>query len=279
LNTFNEDFIQYDKKKGKKETKNLTLYFLGTITLYIALIFFGIFFAWYTVFISTHTYCEVYNVSMMPSLNGQIEEKDMLHSRDVSFDAVYVDRTTKPEIFDITVVKDGSDKIIKRLMATEGDYITIAKGQTMQGEDCFYFYRIEKGTDLTTFSDEDAKVLENGENGYSIYSHTGWYNNGKNLDDDYEIYEDMFYKKFIKSGEYDTFSSQSGMIYVRVPEDSVFCMGDNRLYSTDSREEGFYSEKDMLGRVEIVVYNHSFANRLYEVVRFYFKETQDFFAR
>lgn len=279
MNTFNEDFIQYDKKKGKKETKNLTLYFVGTITLYIALVFFGIFFAWYTVFITTHTYCEVNDVSMMPTLNGQIKEEDMIYSHNVSFDAVYIDRMTKSKFLDIVVVQDGNDKIIKRLMATEGDYISVAKGKTEQGEDCFYFYRIERGTDLSTFSDDDAKVLENGENGYSIYSYAGWFNNGRNLDVDYGLYEEDFYNTFIDSEKYNTFISSSGMIYVQVPEDSVFCMGDNRLYSTDSRTEGFYSEKDVLGRVEIIVYNHSFANRLYEVVNFYFEEIEDFFAR
>lgn len=72
--------------------------------------------------------------------------------------------------------------------------------------------------------------------GESVSVHDGKvYINGKELKEDYT-------KDGVTSGQVD------GVI---VPEGHVFCMGDNRLHSTDSRdmEVGFVKEDDILGKV------------------------------
>ena len=122
MNTFNNDFIQYDKKKGKKETKNLAVYLTTTITLYIFLLFFAIFFTWYTVFISTHKYYKVVGPSMKSTLNATIADTDI----DKSIDAVYVNTMSKVRVFDMIVAERGEDDVIKRVFALEGVFITIA---------------------------------------------------------------------------------------------------------------------------------------------------------
>lgn len=293
MNAFkDENFIQYDKKKVKNETKNLALYFVVHITLYVALFFFLLFFAWYTYFVITHEFYAVKGVSMMPTLNSQIEYIDgkfPANAQQLSYDAVYIDKSTSPRMFDIVVAKpSSSDSVIKRLMATEGDYITIAKGTTSDGKDCFYYYRIPKGTDLTSINDEDFKLDEStGENGYTIFGYEDWYNSKVSTYTPVKTigsqgYEYYFYNTFLSEYEptnSNYFTSSSGLVYVKVPQGKCFLMGDNRGHSTDGRENGFTDTEKIVGRVEFIVENYSFVNRVVEVVKFYFSEMEKFFAR
>lgn len=297
MNAFKDkDFIQYSDKKVKEETKNLTLYFIVHITLYVVLFFFLLFFAWYTVFITTHKFYAVKGVSMMPTLNSEITEDEIMYDPDVqqlSYDAVYVDKSTKPRLFDIVVVEySKTNSVIKRLMATEGDYITIAKGTTTSGDECFYFYRIPKGTDLASFSDEHAKLDEmSGQNGYTIRGYEDWYKNKATSSQPPKTistssgtneYEYNFYYKFLseyQEGDDEFYTSPNGLVYVKVPDGKRFFMGDNRGHSTDSRENGFVDKEKIVGRAEFIVENYTFVNRILEVVKFYFSEMEKFFAR
>lgn len=299
MNAFkDENFIQYNKKKVKNETKNLTLYFIVHITLYVALFFFLLFFAWYTYFVITHEFFAVKGVSMMPTLNSQIEYIDgkfPTNFRELSYDAVYVDKSTPTRIYDMVVVRySPSESVIKRLMATEGDYITISKGRTEDGKDCFYYYRIPKGTDLSQINDEEFKIDEStGENGYEIFGYEDWYQSKVSLytpveyiitSNGVEGYEYFFYNTFLSEyntndSDFNYFTSPNGLVYVQVPQGKCFFMGDNRGHSTDGRENGFCDNKNIVGRVEFIVKNYSFVNRVVEVIKFYFSEMEKFFAR
>jgi hypothetical protein len=290
MNTFNNDFIQYDKKKGKKETKNLAVYLTTTITLYIFLLFFAIFFTWYTVFISTHKYYKVVGPSMKSTLNATIADTDI----DKSIDAVYVNTMSKVRVFDMIVAERGEDDVIKRVLAQEGDFITIAKDVTGNTQN-YYFYRIAAGQNPQEISDADAMLDEStGENGYKIRGYADWNNNRSPYSHAIEVggatltnsYETIFYNTFLKQFEgkdlatYDNvYVSENGLIYVQVPEGKYFCMGDNRGHSDDSRKNGFYDVEYIVGRVEFIVYDHNFGNRLWEVVKYYFGQVEEFFAR
>lgn len=284
MNKFSGDFIQYSDEKVKDETKHLALYFVVHISLYIVLLFFLIFFAWYTVFISTHNFYAVTGPSMMPTLNADIS--DPTTSQNVSFDAVYVDKITEPKIFDIIVVKkEDGENVIKRLLATSGDYITIAKGSTEDGKERFYFYRIPNDVDPDSY--ENARLDEDGESGYKLYdSESLWIHHSYANDPVQNFngwdYEKNFYDTYLseyESGNENYYVDSNGLIFVKVPENCVFYMGDNREYSTDCRQTGFREEKYVVGRAEFIVYDYNFANRLLEVVKFYFREMEEFFAR
>lgn len=290
LDNYNNDFIQYSKEKVKDETKHLALYFTIHIALYIVLLFFLIFFAWYTVFVTTHKFYAVSGPSMKYTLNRQIDD----HDTKSSFDAVYVDKFTKAKLFDIVVIeKPNSDSVIKRLMATEGDYITIAKGTNALGEECYYYYRIPKGSDLESFTDEQARLdEESGNLGYQIRGYDDWFKNvSPTIDINVVVneetfshqYEYNFFATFLDGYEtnekFNYHISNDGLIYVQVPQGQIFYMGDNRGHSTDARERGFTDEKYIFGRTEFIVYNYNFGNRLWEVVKFYFNEMEEFFAR
>lgn len=290
MREYNEDFIQYSDKKVKDETKNLALYFTIHISLYILLFFFLIFFAWYTVFITTHRFYAVYGISMKNTLNSQIPDYT-LNAEDLSFDAVYIDKFGELNINDIIVLEKEEDtkikSVIKRLLAVEGDYITIAKTQNLQGEEYFSFYRIDKNTEVKNleFDEEMFKVDEvSGVNGYSIYSVEEWANAGETVFDGIK-YETQFFNKFLNTENflddypYETITSANGMIFVKVPQDKFFYMGDNRVHSTDAREKGFADVSQIVGRCVFIVKDYNFGNRILSVIKYYFNQVEEFFAR
>lgn len=280
-----EEFIQDIDKKKKEETKSIALYLTTHITLYIVLIFFLIFFIWYTVFSVTHRYYIVEGASMQPYLNASIAPTDTSSSQD----AVYVNLNGKIDVYDVVVIEGvskTSPSIIKRVVAEEGDFVSIAKSGNS-----FFLFRIDaedmtlnENNEYTTLvSDENALVFENERNtGYEIR-----YDDWNGVDE--RVYNGVhydygFYSQFIQGyiNGNDTFSyyvSSDDLIYVQVPENSTFCLGDNRAHSSDSRTYGFISYDNIVGDVEITVYNYSFVNRVFEVIKYYYYQVEEFFAR
>lgn len=280
-----EEFIQDIDKKKKEETKSIALYLTTHITLYIVLIFFLIFFIWYTVFSVTHRYYIVEGASMQPYLNASIAPTDTSSSQD----AVYVNLNGKIDVYDVVVIEGvskTSPSIIKRVVAEEGDFVSIAKSGNS-----FFLFRIDaedmtlnENNEYTTLvSDENTLVFENERNtGYEIR-----YDDWNGVDE--RVYNGVhydygFYSQFIQGyiNGNDTFSyyvSSDDLIYVQVPENSTFCLGDNRAHSSDSRTYGFISYDNIVGDVEITVYNYSFVNRVFEVIKYYYYQVEEFFAR
>ena len=278
-----DNFVSYNEKK-KEETKSIAWYLTTHITLYIVLIFFLIFFAWYTYFVVTHRYYIVYGPSMKPTLNAQVADND----ENGAMDAVYVNLYGEIQVGDVVVIENvstSSESIIKRVVAESGDYVTIAKSG-----DNFYLYRIPKsmmtlnshGEKESLLSDSEAQVIESEcVSGYDVI----WDENSQFVDGNYN-YEYKFYKKFLDESEpdvdsedYEYFISSSGLKYVCVPEGYTLCLGDNRAVSADSRRYGFISYSNIVGNVELFVYDYSFGNRVLEVIKYYYSQVEDFFAR
>lgn len=278
-----DNFVSYNEKK-KEETKSIAWYLTTHITLYIVLIFFLIFFAWYTYFVVTHRYYIVYGPSMKPTLNAQVADND----ENGAMDAVYVNLYGEIQVGDVVVIENvstSSESIIKRVVAESGDYVTIAKSG-----DNFYLYRIpasmmtlnSHGEKESLLSDSEAQVIESeSASGYDVI----WDENSQFVDGNYN-YEYKFYKKFLDESEpdvdsedYEYFISSSGLKYVCVPEGYTLCLGDNRAVSADSRRYGFISYSNIVGNVELFVYDYSFGNRVLEVIKYYYSQVEDFFAR
>lgn len=281
MKNFDSDFIQYSKEKVKNEKERLGLYLFTHIVLYILLIFFAIFFIWYTAFITTHKFYMVIGASMKDSLNSSLSLTDATGEED----GVFVNCVAKVKLYDIVVVKKTGQKknVVKRLTGFEGDYVSISAYVDENSNKTLYFYRIASGTDLTDFDDESARVDESsGVNGYKIYSYSNWTEEHGTITKGDITYEEDFFLTFLQDFQAeseDYFVSDSGRIYVKVPKGMFFCLGDNRAYSVDSRLNGFYDMSQIVGRVEIIVYNHTFANRLWVVVKYYFAAVEKFFAR
>ncbi len=274
-----DNFVSYNEKK-KEETKSIAWYLTTHITLYIVLIFFLIFFAWYTYFVVTHRYYIVYGPSMKPTLNAQVADND----ENSAMDAVYVNLYDDIEVGDIVVIEGvsaSSESIIKRVVAESGDYVTIAKSG-----DNFYLYRIPKsmmsqnshGEKESLLSDSEAQVIESeSASGYDVI----WDESSVFIDGNY-TYEFKFYDQFLlnmANSNFDYYISSSGLKYVCVPEGYTLCLGDNRAVSADSRRYGFMSYENIVGNVELFVYDYSFGNRVLEVIKYYYSQVEDFFAR
>ena len=227
---------------------------------------------------------------MQPYLNASIAPTDTSSSQD----AVYVNLNGKIEVYDVVVIEGvskTSPSIIKRVVAEEGDFVSIAKSGNS-----FFLFRIDaedmtlnENNEYTTLvSDENALVFENERNtGYEIR-----YDDWNGVDErvyngvhyDYKFYDEFINKKgYFDNDEkyhpYNYYVSSDDLIYVQVPENSTFCLGDNRAHSSDSRTYGFISYDNIVGDVEITVYNYSFVNRVFEVIKYYYYQVEEFFAR
>lgn len=272
-------FESYNKKK-KDEEKSIAWYLTTHITLYIVLLFFLIFFVWYTYFVVSHRYYIVYGPSMKPTLNAQVADYD----ENSAMDAVYVNIYGKINVGDVVVIEgvsEDSASIIKRVVAESGDYVTIAKS----GEN-FYLYRIpasmmshgESGEKVSLISDEEARVVEEKSvSGYDVIWNEDSYDTSSVIGN--YTYEIKFFNKFLLDSNFDYYTSSEGLRYVCVPEGYTLCLGDNRAVSADSRKYGFISNNNIVGYVELFVYDYSFGNRVLEVIRYYYAQVEEFFAR
>ncbi len=283
---YKHDFIQFDKKIEKNEKQNLALYLTTHITIYILLLFFGIFFIWYTVFITTHNFYTVSGPSMMPTLNASITDEDFANDvQNISYDAVYIDKFTSPKIFDIIVIKKDNkkDPVIKRLMGKSGDYVSVAIDES----GLLHFYRIPKGENPENYDENKALVDEvSGINGYTIKSYEDWTSKDNRPENIIKVgnytYLINFYQNYLNNYEErnDIYVSPKGLIFVQVPENKFFYLGDNRANSQDSLDQNDFEDvSHILGRSEFIVYNYNFGNRIWEVIKFYFSEIEKFFAR
>ena len=293
MNTFDNNFIQVSREKVKEEKRGIAWSLTIYIALYIVLLFFFIFFTWYTVFISTHKFYEIYGISMKDTLNSEISNDDPNPDQH-SYVGLYVDRLGKIKTGEIIVLNlQGEKNVVKRLIAQEDDYVTILRCKNADGEDVFCVYRIESGTDMTAIDIENFKLDEtSGSLGYKIFSDTDWFDSIHNDDNVTEItekgqthsYEGRFFRTYLSdhgstSQRYEHFVSNEGVVFVKVPKDCVFYLGDNRGHSTDGRERGFAKRENVVGRCEFIVKDTSFGGKIWAVIEFYFQKVTEFFAR
>jgi len=202
----------------------------------IIFVIFITFFACYIDFECKYFISNIHDISMQPTFNEKITSKNG------SQDFVYVNRRATPTNGDIVVIDRGEneDDIIKRVIAKPGDKVSIIVGE----DNLYHISMIYAG-------EEEAIILE--EN--YIRSAYDWKNcteYGTTITVGDYTYEWHFYNTIINNSE-NEIECINGIYYCVIPNDGYFCLGDNRMYSSDSRKYGLYQKSSIMGVAEIIV--------------------------
>ena len=196
-------------KNNEKQIKSENKKVLNTVLLYVLVVVvaFLVFFAVKTWIISNYS---VRQESMEPTL----KEKDV----------VWANKLKKPDYGDIvliTVRQNGEEEIfIKRAVAFGGDLIWVE--QSAENKGAYYLCRQKSGATA-----EERLVKEQYDDGIILEMM-----NVLNLP---ERKDDNNLKAIGKENA------------ILVPENSVYCLGDNRNNSLDSGELGAFSQADLIG--------------------------------
>jgi len=275
-----------EEKEERKAKKGGWLFLF--ITIFLCCAFFGIAFS----FNQNYYYIEVDGLSMQPTINPSPVEviKDFgSYSDKVSVqDGVFVSPTKDVDYGDIIILENMFPErktIIKRVLAFEGDYVTIAKQENEEGMMVFRVMRVKSGHNKVEIVKEE--YVKSDWAWATLYSpaESQMPQDSQTAD---VVYEIDFYKTFSKGGYQQRIFQVEGtdIKFFKVPEDQLFYLGDNRTESRDSTEEGTASISNLLGKVVRIVRNgtyHSgnvffFFNRFGEVLSIIWDEILRFFG-
>mgnify|MGYP003571395752 CR=1 FL=1 len=252
---------RYVEREVKKIPKVISVIFFIYITIFLSLMI------WYFYFKSTYYVSTVEGSSMQPTINVGIQKESQ------SEDMVYVNRRIKGERGDIVTIETSSDnKIIKRIIAKEGDKVSI-----YVADDGFYHVAI-----MYNWSQE-VEILEED----YVKSYAEWRNGGNHSSE--KILENVtyaldFYNTFLSDmGE--NVTKIDGAYYYQVPKDCYFCLGDNRAYSNDSRSRGVFKKSQIKGVAEIIIKGGSLesgslaSKKFNAIISYYWKRLEKSFMR
>ena len=232
-----------DEKEGKISQRVLIW------CLIILVIFYFLLFITNSWFQDNYRYVTINGTSMQPTLNPDPVNID---GKDVQ-DAVYIKLTSEDITYGDIIIIDKSTynyktSVIKRLLALDGDQISIAKVHVIEGNDNYTEYRFMR---IKEGSSEIEVVYEDYIAGYGLWnSYAPFFDNGVG-------YEPYFYKMFLENSQ-TTIHYVEGVGNVKfytVMPGQIFYMGDNRTGSTDARWTGTDSQSNVIGRVVSIIRN------------------------
>ncbi len=211
---------------------SLFRYFLG------AMIIFGVcFVSCLFIFQVVFTQIGIIGYSMQPTLNASATGKD----GDKNTDIVYFYNSHSYEYKDIVIIKEGrsyangtptEDKLVKRVIATPGQKLSIKKIRTENISGQEYF--------IIEFAINDKVLVEDYIKEQKVFIPNTL------LDVTINPYY-SFYNKLIT-----TLRSRNEYSFV-LEKDEYFVMGDNRNHSTDSRNFGPVKKSEILGKVVLQI--------------------------
>ena len=232
-----------DEKEGKISQRVLIW------CLVILVVFYVLLFITNSWFQNNYRYVTINGTSMQPTLNPNPVN---INGNDVQ-DAVYIKLTSEDITYGDIIIIDKSTynyntSVIKRLLALDGDQISIAKVHVVQGNDNYTEYRFMR---IKEGSSEIEIVYEDYIAGYGIW------NSYVPILDNEVYYEPYFYRMFIEDSQTTTHYVEGvgNVKFYTVMPGQIFYMGDNRTGSTDARWTGTDSQENVIGRVVSIVHN------------------------
>lgn len=222
-------FGQLNNKKKKRSVGLIIVDVLFTLYILITIS--------YLIFCSLFIQARVVGTSMQPTFNINLHEtQDPTTS--IYQDYVYAKRSDKGTNGDIVIAQVKKETVIKRIIATEGQVLTLK-----YESDGYYHFYLASETGA-----EPVKLNE---------SYTGKY---------YQNMDYGYYLRFIdvEGVEKDGVLSDKSASIV-IPKNKVFLVGDNRKTSEDSTTYGAIDKDCILGTVKFYhYYNQSFLEYLWQ---------------
>ena len=183
---------------------------------------------WVVIFLLVYDNAIVYDVSMQPTLNATSGVSDN--------DMVCYNKLEKYGISDIVIVKVDDELIVKRVIAVGGDKIRYVYDNNSGVYDLY----INNQKIVEEYIKEDITLdgLINSNNSIKFA----------------DITDESGYNPFalLKRNEPENFDEDGNYV---IPKDMFFAMGDNRIYSTDSKSHGAYSNSSVVGVVDLIIYH------------------------
>lgn len=288
------------EKENKISYRIFNRFIYAVLFIFLFILIFGI------AFDSTFGYVTIQGTSMQPTLNS---DPIYIQGRGSFQDAVFIKYTQDVDygdIFVLSVPEQGDEdySIIKRVIAKEGDHVTIVKlpitQENGQIEWQYRTLRQKSGSNIVEILQEDYissyqewSLLQ----GYQG-AQTGKIENGSLIVESEMQYEPSFFVNFIQPNNckilqfnynnitYQAQFFQIGQDKTEEDPDQVFFMGDNRTGSTDARVTGTRDVDHIVGKVVSIVHdvigNNSgikgYLNYLGGIVELLWKELLAYFS-
>lgn len=255
---YTPDMFDEDRFNNKKHSVAQKILFV-VLSIYVA--FLVVFMGLYFDFKSKYYLIPVTGMSMQPILNPNTTEQEDCD------DYVYV-RSGKSFTYNDIVVFDAGEyngeeeRLIKRVVAIEGDLVSIRlEYSEVYEQEVFtvFIVRSEFVQDDGTFNESDVLALqEDYVKDVLLWTYGGdsdpFAAYKKSNEFCGAIYENRFLQTYILDDINDRYKKHldsEGNFYVQVPEGEFFYLGDNRYISSDSRTRGTESVEAVLGVVDV----------------------------
>ena len=168
--------------------------------------------------------------SMQPTIN---EDYTYFNEK---YDSVYYKSAKNYQHGDIVIIQNNNEKLIKRVVAMSGDKVCIRKiagteEYTSHGE----LYSVEVKITVTGNNNSTQELLNYAEEKTYFYY--------INSDNEYTLSNYSNYQTIdstLKNNDFYAFI---------IPENHIYCLGDNRNVSTDSRHYGAFNISQIQGEV------------------------------
>lgn len=282
-----KESVKNQENKGKMSLKSILIW-IGIYVLIFAVFLMGSLFCVKS-FDNNYRYYPVKGTSMQPTINPDVVYEDSTTPDDKLIqDGVFIKVTTDVAANDIVIIKKNPDDnytIIKRVIATAGDRVTIAinsfeNNKLVNGEwvpdNYYHVFVIRAGeTQVQMLEEEYVDSLDK-----QIWSTRHSYKNSTLLDSWNGFrYEETFYNRYfgytnnpqITTHEY----KGQNMLFYEIGEEEIFYLGDHRDVSQDGRHNGVAKTKDVVGKVISIIRD---AKKLDEEGKLWFIKIKTMFA-
>jgi len=274
----------FDESKLNRKGKNFwPRFFFAIFVIYI--IAFVIFMSLYLGFKSKYECVPVQGMSMQPTINENVKPNDPENPNQRA-DWVYI---SKEEIdygdivvFDAREHNLKNDRLIKRVIALEGDAVTIVKKHNPEYNRPVFTVCLVKAENLVDGKIDDNEIIVLNED--YITDPYEWTYNSSYTNFPSNPYDLVFDKTFLTiENASNLIVDNNGIIYTIVPKGEFFYLGDNRSGSSDSRARKTDLVSSVRGVVQFMVKDAESSSsallvQAREVIKYYSNIIGDFFS-